>query len=416
MSPSNGRVRCLRVLGAVVVVVVVAGAAAAAVALTRGGGTGGHGHSTTTTSPPTTTTAPARVTPIGTYSVATTSLTVTVPGVPPTDGQLPTTVWYPSAVVKPATGGGGRHRYPLLVFSQGFDQAVSSYSALIVDWASAGFVVAGPTYPHTAPQTSATLDRTPSELDRHPADLRAVITSLVQAGRAPGSVLSGKIDASEIGLVGHSDGGDVSLALAANSCCRDTGVKAVATLSGAEYRYFGGQYFPPGTPTTPLLVVQGDNDPTYNPPVCSAELYDAAPGTKYYLDLLGATHLDPYEDATTWEAVVAKVTTDFFDAELSGERRALTEMAGSGNVPNVAQLAAGGTAPPATGTCPTAPATPGTTPPATTTTTTTSAPVPATTTTTTTAVPTTTTTAGTPAPTAAARTTGTPGSGGAPGA
>lgn len=389
MPTSSGSVRRSRLLVASVVVV-LAGATAAAVALTRGGpqtGDGGTTTTTTTTPPTTTTTAPPDVTAIGTYSVGTASLTVTVPGLPSTDGQLPTTVWYP--VTKPASANrrDRGHRYPLLVFSQGYAQPVTNYSALIVDWASAGFVVAGPTYPHTTPSTPTTLDRGPSELGHHPAELRAVITAVLDAGRTRASVLSGKIDAAEIGLVGHSDGGDVSLAVADNSCCRYAGVKAAAILSGAEYKYFGGQYFAPGTTGPPLLVVQGSDDAGYNPPVCSAQLYDAASTPKYYLNLVGATHVGPYEDATAWEAVVATVTTDFFDAELAGEPAAITKMTVAGDVANVAQLTTGATAPPAVGTCPTAPGTPGTT-------TTTTAPVATTTPPTTTSVPSTTTSAG----------------------
>jgi hypothetical protein len=84
--------------------------------------------------------------------------------------------------------------------------------------------------------------------------------------------------------------------------------------------------------------------------------------------------------------VVAQVTTDFFDADLAGERGALTRMYHDGNVADVAELTTAPTSPPATGSCPTAPAT--TAPPATTTTTT----APPATTTTTTAPPATTTT------------------------
>src|SRR5581483_9590258 len=41
--------------------------------------------------------------------------------------------------------------YPLVVFSQGYDMAASAYAGLINAWASAGYVVAAPTYPFTDP-------------------------------------------------------------------------------------------------------------------------------------------------------------------------------------------------------------------------------------------------------------------------
>ena len=305
---------------------------------------------TTTTQPPTTTTQP-RVGGIGTYRVATTSLTVLVPGLSSTDDELATTVWYPVVGSPMAHAGAGR--FPLLVFSEGFAVPVSSYATLITDWASAGFVVAGPTYPHTSPSTPTTLDR--ADLVHHPVDLAAVITTVIDAAQERGSALSGLIDAGAVGLVGQSDGGDVSLAVVDNSCCKIAGVKAAAILSGAEYAGFGGQYFPPGTPAgPPLLVVQGTSD-TVNPPACSAQLYDAASPPKFYLDLSGATHLGPYTSQSAWEPVVAAVTTEFFDAELTSTPGALAQMAKAGDVPGLAELTSTPAAPEAAGSCPTAP-------------------------------------------------------------
>ena len=359
MPTSSNNVRRSRFFATVVAIALIA---AAVVLVTRQISPGARsGASTSTTAPPpttttapppTTTTAPPGVNAIGTYRVATTSLTVLVAGLASTDDELPTTVWYP--VTSPSAAyAGARRRFPLLVFSEGFAVPVASYGALITDWASAGFVVAGPTYPHTSPTTPTTLDR--ADLVHHPLDLAAVITTVIDAAQERGSVLSGRIDANAVGLVGQSDGGDVSLALVDNSCCKIAGVKAAAILSGAEYAGFGGQYFPPGTsPSPPLLVVQGTND-TVNPPACSAQLYDAASPPKFYLDLSEATHLGPYTEPSRWEPVVAAVTTEFFDAELLGEHGALLEMAASGDVSHLATLTSAPTAPAAPGSCPTAP-------------------------------------------------------------
>ena len=46
-----------------------------------------------------------------------------------------------------------------------------------------------------------------------------------------------------MGIAGQSDGGDVSLATADNTCCYDPAIKAVAVFSGAELSSFGGTYF-----------------------------------------------------------------------------------------------------------------------------------------------------------------------------
>ncbi len=287
--------------------------------------------------------------------VATTVLNVATTA--PEGETLHAEIWYP------ATSRGGTlvpHRRaeprPLIVFSQGFDLPVATYSDLLRHWAASGFVVAAPAYPYTAPP--GPLDE--ADIVNHPAELRSVISAVVGAARRPGSALSGLVNADEVGLAGHSDGGDVSLAVADNTCCRDPAVKAVAVLSGAELSSFGGTYF--AGPQVPLLVVQGSDDPV-NVPACSAQIYDQARGTRYYLDLLGANHYDPYvsnEAAGTplagrYRSVVANVTTDFFEATLENNHGALTALERAGTVPGVASLVAGGAAPVAPGWCEGAP-------------------------------------------------------------
>lgn len=321
----------------------------------------GHGRSAPRTVRPAhprareTTTQPApALTPDGTYLVTTTTLDAGTTGAPAgTPGaHLATTVWFPAS---PTSAGSmlpdrAHGPYPLLVFSQGYGVAPQQYDVLLTAWASAGFVVAAPTYPHTDDSQPAFLDE--SDIVNHPAELRTVIGTVLTVASRPGSDLSGLVDASEVGLVGQSDGGDVSLAVAADSCCRYPAVKAVAILSGAELSSFGGQYF--ASPTPPILVVQGSAD-TINPPDCSVHIYDAAPRPKWYLDLLTAPHLTPYTDADAYERVVAVVTTDFFDAELARQPAGLGAMAAGGTVTGVAQMSDGATAPPAPGGCPGAP-------------------------------------------------------------
>lgn len=98
------------------------------------------------------------------------------------------------------------------------------------------------------------------DIVNHPTDLRFVITSMLDDSGASGDTLTAMIDARRVGVVGHSDGGDVSLAVANNSCCRDSRVKAAVILSGAELAWFPGVYY--SQPAVPMLVVQGANDDT----------------------------------------------------------------------------------------------------------------------------------------------------------
>ena len=287
--------------------------------------------------------------------MGTTSLDIVEPANPadPSSSRaLPTTVLYPTSTgPAPLARGLARAPFPLLVFSQGYDLSVAAYTALLTDWASAGFVVAAPTYPHTDPSDAAALDE--SDIVNHPADLEFVITTVLDTARTAGSVLSGLVNANEVGVVGQSDGADVTLAVSENSCCFDPRVKAAAVLSGAELFSFGGRYFA-GSPV-PLLVVQGSAD-TINVPACSAQLYDAARSPKYYLDLFGETHDSPYTAVgTTAQEIVAQVTTDFFDAELAGQSAGIGAMEASGDVAGATEVSNGPWAPAVTGTCPGAP-------------------------------------------------------------
>ena len=303
----------------------------------------------------------------GAFLVGTATLELTVPAPP---GQaaplsLPTEIWYPATErdegLIPDRAGAP---YPLIVFSRGFDLAVSAYSGLLGQWASAGFMVAAPTYPYTAPP--APLDE--ADILNHPAELRSIIAALTGDLDRTGASLSGLANRSEVGIAGQSDGGDVSLATAYNTCCYNPAVKAVAVLSGAELSSFGGTYF--AGAQVPLLVAQGTAD-IVNPPACSAELYDGAKGPKWYVDLLGAGHLVPYSGVTApaagppadndaiYRHVVTEVTTDFFEAELSAKplgRGATTRwLAAAGDIPGLARVTSGPRAPVAASYCPGAP-------------------------------------------------------------
>ncbi|HET9074174.1 MAG TPA: hypothetical protein VFN48_06310 [Solirubrobacteraceae bacterium] len=222
--------------------------------------------------------------------------------------------------------------FPLVVFSQGFDESVSSYAALLQSWARAGYVVAAPAYPHTSPAPEGVDE---SDILNHPADLRYVLSTLLaDAGQSSGP-LAGLVNPQEVALAGQSDGGDVTLAAAANSCCEIPGVKAAIILSGAELPSFGGTYDTGGSP--PLLVVQGSAD-TINLPGCSAELYDQAPSPKIYVNLLGAEHLPPYTEPGPERNYVSTMVVAFLNAHLRGQTGPLAGLLRTGGEPGVASL------------------------------------------------------------------------------
>lgn len=256
---------------------------------------------------------------------------------------LPTVLRYPATATRPLRSAAP---FPLIVFSQGYDMPAESYANLLAAWAADGYVVADPTFPDTAPDWPGG----PNEHDvvNHPRDVSFLIGQLLGMAEAPGGPLTGLIDPHHVGLAGHSDGGEVTLAVADNSCCRDPRVSAAVVLSGSELPAFGPGYF--GGPPTPLLVAQGNAD-ALNSPACSEYAYDHAPAPKYYLDLLGGTHTSPYLGSGRQQTMVAGVTADFFNTYLRGEEGAKTRLAGDATGSGVATITGAATVA-STGRCP----------------------------------------------------------------
>ena len=220
--------------------------------------------------------------------------------------------------------------YPLIVFGHGFDVSPALYDKLLQSWARAGYVVAAPAFPLENPGAPGGADE--SDLVNQPADMRLVITRLLQASAASGP-LAGIIDSSEIAVAGHSDGGDTALALAYDPRLQDRRVRAAAILSGAEIPALGAFTFAPGGP--PLLATQGTAD-TVNLPSATQEFFAAAHRPKYLLSLLGAAHLPPYTVQGPQLGIVERVTIAFFDGYLKHRAGALQRLLSAGNVPNAA--------------------------------------------------------------------------------
>jgi dienelactone hydrolase len=253
--------------------------------------------------------------------------------------DVPTAVWYPAA--------GGP--FPLLVFSPGYQVDPAVYDPLVRAWAAAGYVVAEPTYPYTAPGTP------PIEYDmiNHPRELSQVISAVLADSAASQGPLAGVADPSRVAVAGQSDGGDVSLAAVANNLYIDHRIKAAVILSGAEQSLFEGSYYSlTGNP--PILVVQGDAD-TINPPACSQELYNAARPPRYYLDLPLASHLSAYTGSGLQFDVVRRTSTAFLDGYVSQRPGRIAALPALGQVAGVSRLYSGATTVPVVGACPGAP-------------------------------------------------------------
>lgn len=277
----------------------------------------------------------------GRFQVARRDITFTEPAHASAAGKslgprtLVTEVRYPVSL---SSAGHQRVRgpFPLLLFAPGFQQCGGPYGDLLSYWAGAGYAVATVDFPWTDCAVAATADE--ADMVNQPADMSYVLTRLLALSGKSAGPLAGLVNGKQVGAAGQSDGGDTVGALAANTCCTNSRPRAVAVLSGAEWPPMPGRYFA-RTPV-PMLFVQGSAD-VVNPPWTSVQLYESDPGTRYYLDLIGANHTGPYWGTSQVEQVVARVTLAFFNRYVLGQPRARSAMATDGDVPGVATLASG---------------------------------------------------------------------------
>jgi pimeloyl-ACP methyl ester carboxylesterase len=197
------------------------------------------------------------------------------------------------------------------LFAHGWNGSADFYAAMDREIATAGFVVAAPSFPHTSSVSGAT---SRGDVVNQPADLAFLVD---QFATAPPPLLAGHVAPTKVGVVGHSDGGVTAAGIAFNSCCADPRVGAAAVLSGAEL-FFGGSWFPPGSP--PLLAVHGASDEV-NPFAASQRLFDDAPSPKYLVRAPGG-HIPPFTTDPVVRPAVSTLVADFLRAELDGDEQA----------------------------------------------------------------------------------------------
>lgn len=134
-------------------------------------------------------------------------------------------------------------KYPVLIFSPGFGGPVAMYTALLEELASQGYIVVGINYPYvTNPvvfpdgRIIKALEQSEDKVERQKAraqeyqtwmqDSAFVIDQLTANGNS--DLVYQAMDLTNIGVLGHSFGGAVSLAL----CQNDNRIKAGVDLDG----------------------------------------------------------------------------------------------------------------------------------------------------------------------------------------
>jgi predicted esterase len=360
-----------RFVAVVVTILVIGGIVAACSAVSGSTGTGPTDKTGgTTTSATTTTTTLPKSFEVGIHRF---NWDETGPGAwhyGPTGGTiagrpLPTEVRYPTltgatgADTKNATPAKDGAPYPVIIFAHGFGQYPDDYSGMLDTWVRAGFVVVSPIFPDenaAAVNAVGGIDSdSPGlrwlEADEYnePGDIAYVLKQLEDTDASPwGSNLTAVMDLSDVGLAGQSDGGNVVGALMFSSpefralrAELPVQPKAVALMSAQELYDAGdpnNKYVVSGT-SPAVLQIQSDADGC-NTPAEATDLYAAlqAAGlkTKWFVTLLGADHLEPYEDAnSSYASVVDAVTTTFFERELKWRSSGLT----AGSVPTAGTVA-----------------------------------------------------------------------------
>ncbi len=245
--------------------------------------------------------------------------------------------------------------YPLIVFAHGYDLLPDNYDALLNAWVHAGFVVAAPIFPATnATAVAADHARSIGENDdiNQPGDVAFVLKSLLSSSQGTSSlcrVLKGLVSPSRVGLAGQSDGAESVAALGYDRLYREPNlpIAAVAVLSGQEFAPSSATANPYAGASGPALLITQSATDQCNPPQNSTKLYDDVHQVdKWFLKLVHANHLPPYDgvDPASFN-VVATVTTDFFAHELAHATSSAAMMrAGNAHVA-VATMTTGATAP-----------------------------------------------------------------------
>jgi predicted dienelactone hydrolase len=168
---------------------------------------------------------------------------------------------------------------PTVIINHGWLTTTALYQSLAEHLASRGF--------------AAALFQQPEVLDTSTGDwsvqLRGGIDALTNAN-APGGAVSGQLDLTKLGAMGHSYGGATVIWAAAD----DPRIKVVVALAPVNQPNFAALLTHSSQLTVPLLVLAGQDDPLSIPGTYTRPIYDAATGVpaKLYCEYAGGNHLD----------------------------------------------------------------------------------------------------------------------------
>jgi dienelactone hydrolase len=206
---------------------------------------------------------------------------------------------------RPADG-----RFPLVLFSHGLSGSPEWCSAALAAWASAGFVVAAPTFPHTS---EFTRDFRRGDIVNQPDDVRYVLDRLRRLSSTPGDPLHGRIAEDRVAAVGHSAGGYTTTGLFVAG--HDPRLRAGVVMAGwhAPDAFAG--------PSATMLFLQGTADPVV-PAAVSRAAFDRVPWPKSYLLMRRLSHADYLRPDQPGYARATATVAAFLRWTLAGDQTA----------------------------------------------------------------------------------------------
>jgi acetyl esterase/lipase len=146
--------------------------------------------------------------------------------------------------------------------------------------------------------------------------------------------LAARIDASRVGVAGHSDGAETALAVSLLST--PAGQPAIRAVIAMSVQPLTGVT---ATANPPILVTQGDAD-TINPLDYGQQTFAEAAGPKYLAILHGAGHLAPLEAGSPWLPAVEATTEAFLRTYVAGHAASSSIVAAASDPPLVSITAA----------------------------------------------------------------------------
>lgn len=213
----------------------------------------------------------------------------TYPGAP--DRTLDTEIWYPSddhggTEVRNAAIAANGGAFPLIVRAHGYSGFRRDSTYIVRQLASWGYVVVAPDFPLST--LGAPGGVTIADVGNQAGDLSFLIDHFLAENANTASFLSGRIDSTRIGAIGHSLGGATVLLATYHATLRDPRIKATVALSPLGCVFLDGFF---DNSTAPLLIEGGTVDMITQYASNHLQPYGFVNAPKYLATFDGGTHL-----------------------------------------------------------------------------------------------------------------------------